>query len=77
MNEDKEVVADQDAKLAELRALIDEEQKLCDEQSADLEKAKKLNRFEEMKSRDLQQKNAALTAKLEFIEQGYDYKGNV
>lgn len=54
MNVDKEVVADQDAKLAELKALIDEEQKLCDEQSADLEKAKKLNRFEEAKSRDLQ-----------------------
>jgi hypothetical protein len=77
MTEDKVAVADQDAKLAELKALIDEEQKLCDEQSADLEKAKKLNKYEEAKSRDLQQKNAALTAKLEFIEQGYDYKGNV
>jgi hypothetical protein len=37
----------------------------------------KKNRFEEAKSRDLNQKYAALAAKLEFIEKGYDYKGNV
>lgn len=60
-----------------MKALIDEEQKLCDEQTADLANQTKLNRFEENNSRDLNQKNAALTAKLEFIEQGYDYKGNV
>jgi hypothetical protein len=37
----------------------------------------KKNRVEEAKSRDLNQKYAALAAKLEFIEKGYDYKGNV
>jgi hypothetical protein len=31
MNEDKTVVADQDGKLAELKALIDDEQRRCDE----------------------------------------------
>ena len=33
--------------------------------------------MEEDKSRDVNQKNASLTAKLDFIEQGYDYKQNV
>lgn len=33
--------------------------------------------MEEDKSRDMNQKNASLTAKLDFIEQGYDYKQNV
>jgi hypothetical protein len=42
-----------------------------------LELAKKVNKYEDDKARDLNKKNAALTAKLEFIEQGYDYKGNV
>jgi hypothetical protein len=39
--------------------------------------AKKQNKFEEMRSRDLNKKFAALSAKLDFIEQGYDYKNNV
>lgn len=42
---DKEVVSDQDLKLAELKALIDEEQRLHDDQSAQLELARKLNKF--------------------------------
>jgi uncharacterized coiled-coil protein SlyX len=54
MKEDVEVVTDQDAKLEELKALIDEQQKTCDELSADLVKANKLNKFEEAKARDLQ-----------------------
>lgn len=77
MVDDKAVVLEQQAKLDDLKARIDEEQKLCDEQTAELANQTKLNRFEENNSRDLNQKNAALTAKLEFIEQGYDYKGNV
>lgn len=77
MNDDKLVVADQESKLAELRSLIDAEQAVYDEQSAELDLAKKQNKFEEMRSRDLSKKFAALTAKLDFIEQGYDYKGNV
>lgn len=74
MVKDKEVVAEQDIQIAKLRALIDEQQSLCDDQTAELEKAKKINRFEEDRSRDMNQKNASLTAKLDFIEQGYDYK---
>jgi len=33
--------------------------------------------MEMQKSRDLAQKHAALKAKLQFIEETYDYKGNV
>ena len=77
MVEDKQVVEESDQKLLELKTLIDEQQKVFDEMNKDLEKAKKLQRFEDERSRDLQQKNASLQAKLEFIEQGYDYKGNV
>lgn len=77
MDEDKRVIEEQTAKLTDLSSLISEEQKRYDDQNSELEKAKKLSRFEDEKSRDLQQKNAALSAKLEFIEQGYDYKGNV
>lgn len=77
MKEDKSAVAEQDAKLTELRERIEEEQKQFDEQSQQLDQAKKLNKFEENKERDLQQKHAALTSKLDFIEKFYDYKGNV
>ena len=42
-----------------------------------LEEAKRKNKQEEDRSRDLNQKFAALSAKLQFIEQGYDYQSNV
>jgi len=48
--------------------LIEEEQKTLDEQSAALDLARKTNKVEENRSRDLNQKNAALTAKLQHIE---------
>ena len=76
-DEDTAVVAEQDAKLAELKALIEEEQKTLDEQTAALDLARKTNKVEESHSRDLNQKNAALTAKLQHIEQFYDYKEKV
>jgi hypothetical protein len=37
-----------------LSSLISEEQKRYDEQNSELEKAKKISRFEDEKSRDLQ-----------------------
>ena len=77
MEDDKQAIEVQDAKLQELKALIEEEQKKFDEQNEQLGEEMKKNRFEEAKSRDLNQKYAALAAKLEFIEKGYDYKGNV
>ena len=40
-------------------------------------KQKKIAQREEERARDLAQKNAALVAKLEFIEKGYDYNKNV
>lgn len=49
MNEDKVVVSDQDSKLAELKALIEIEQRKFDEQSAELELAKKVNKYEDDK----------------------------
>lgn len=49
MNEDKEVVGEQDAKLADLKALIEIEQRKYDEQTAELEMAKKVNKYEDDK----------------------------
>ena len=42
-----------------------------------LEAARKTNKLEEARSRDLNQKNSALTAKLNHIESYYDYKDKV
>lgn len=63
--------------ISELSALIDAEQSVVDEQYAAIETAKKLNVFEEAKNRDLNQKFAALSAQLQFIEESYDYQSNV
>lgn len=41
------------------------------------DEAKKLNKIEEDKHRDLNQKFAALSAQLEFIEKGYDSYSSV
>ena len=76
-DEDTEFVAKQDEQLVELKRLIEEEDAKFKEQDAEMDKAKKLNRYEENKARDLQQKQAALKAKLQFIEDTYDYKGKV
>ncbi len=76
-NADLEVIKDQDQKLSELKALIEEEQKRFDEQAKELDTAKKLQLGEEAKSRDLNQKQAALSAKLKYIEEHYDHSTNV
>ena len=77
MEEDIKIVETQDNKLAELLALIAVEQKICDEQGLANDEAKKLNKIEEDKHRDLNQKFAALSAQLEFIEKGYDSYSSV
>lgn len=48
-----------------------------DEQQTAIETAKKLNLFEEAKNRELNQKFAALSAQIQFIEESYDYQSNV
>lgn len=45
--------------------------------ASELEEAKKVNKFENDKNRRLSQNNAALTAKLKFIEENYNYSDNV
>ena len=77
MAEDTAKVEDQNRILAELRAVNDAESKTLEEQTALLDAEKKINTREEARSRDLNLKFAALTQKLAFIEQNYDYKSNV
>ena len=63
--------------LVQLKAKIDEQTKGTDELAAKVEEAKRLNKTEEEKYRRLVQQNAALKAKLEFIESKYDFTSNV
>ena len=57
--------------------MIEADQRIADEQQAAIETAKKLNFFEEAKNRELNQKFAALSAQIQFIEESYDYQSNV
>ena len=63
--------------LTQLKAKIDEQTKVTDELTAKVEEAKKINKTEEEKYRKLVQQNAALKAKLEFIQSKYDFTTNV
>lgn len=75
--EDLEVVAEQDENILQLKQKIEEEQAKDNEQSEELKKAEKLNKLEETRSRDFQQKSAALKSKLEFIMTHYEYRAQV
>ena len=62
MAEDVKVVEIQDAKLAELKALIEADERVCAEQGLAIDEAKKTNKHEEDRNRELNQRFAALTA---------------
>ena len=53
MAEDVKVVEAQDAKLAELKALIEADEKLCAEKGLAIDEAKKTNKQEEDRNREL------------------------
>ena len=63
--------------LTQLKAKIDEQTKVTDELAVKVEEAKRINKTEEEKYRRLVQQNAALKAKLEFIQSKYDFTTNV
>jgi outer membrane murein-binding lipoprotein Lpp len=77
MEEDKEIIKLQDDKIAELKALIEAQELKASENGLALEKAHRLSNYEEQRSRELIQRESALSAKLEYIEKGYDYKSKV
>lgn len=77
LNEDSEKVETQQAVLDENKKSNDEQSATLDEMSAELEQEKKTKLREEARNRDLQLKLVALGQQLQFIEQNYDYKGNV
>ena len=77
MEEDVKHVEIQDAKLAELKSLIEADEKICAEQGLAIDEAKKINKLEEDKNREFNQRFAALTAQLSFIEENYDSKTQV
>lgn len=77
MEEDVKAVEIQDAKLAELKSLIEADEKICAEQGLAIDEAKKINKQEEDKNREFNQRFAALTAQLSFIEENYDSKTQV
>jgi hypothetical protein len=75
--EDESVVTAQELKLKELKELIEADEKLSSEQNLAIEEARKINKLEEDRNRELNQRFAALTAQLSFIEENYDSKSAV
>ena len=63
----------QTEELDKLKTLIDERQTNVNAKLKSVEEARKLNLFEEEKNRKYAKANAALKAKLDFIETKYDY----
>lgn len=63
----------QQAELNDLKKTIDEKQTNVNAKLKEVEEARKVNLFEEEKNRKYAKANAALKAKLDFIETKYDY----
>lgn len=63
----------QDEQIKELTTINDTKQKDVNERLKRVEEARKLNIFEDTKHRKLVKINAAQKAKMEFIEEKYDY----
>jgi hypothetical protein len=63
----------QDEQLKELTEANDTTQKDVNDRLKRVEEARKLNLFEDEKNRKLKKINAAHIAKMEFIEEKYDY----
>ena len=70
---DTDVVDEQDKLLAELKRQVEAEQAAVDILEESVTEAKAVNREQEDRHRRVEQENTALRAKLEFIEENYDY----
>ena len=66
-------IEEQDKELAQLKDTIDEKQEKVNKALKQVEADRKINIFEEEKNRKYSKANAALRAKLDFIESKYDY----
>lgn len=77
MEETKAKLADQDAFITDLKAKIEVQTKTTEELNTKTEEERKVNKLEEERFRKLGQMNAALRAKLEFIQSKYDFTTNI
>jgi len=71
--EDRRVVEEQKLLLAELKALIEEEQTQVDALNESVVENRKIKKSEDERYRHVQQQYTALEAKQTFIETNYDY----
>ena len=75
--ETKEKLAAQQEVIDKLKAQIEGQSKITEDLTARVEEEKKINKLEDEHYRKLGQMNAALKAKLEFIQTKYDFTTNV
>ena len=73
----KEKIHVQTEQIQKLKAEIEVQQRKTDDLSAHVENERKINKIEEERYRKLGQMNAALNAKLKFIQTKYDFTSNV
>lgn len=77
MEDYKGMIDVQDAEIAELKAQIETKNASVNALTAGNDEAKKINFAEDKRHRILSKENAALTAKLKFIKEKYDFTSNV
>ena len=75
--ETKLKIEGQEAVIGDFKAKIEAQTKITDELTQRIDEEKKVNRVEEERFRKLAQMNAALQAKLDFIQSKYDFTTNV
>ena len=73
MQETKLKIEAQDEQIQKITAVNEEKQKDVNDRLKRVEEARKLNLFEDEKNRRLSKLNAAHKAKMQFIEEKYDY----
>lgn len=73
MEETKSKIDIQNEQLTEVTGIIDSKQAEVNQRLKRVEEARKLNLFEDEKNRRLRKINAAHKAKMDFIEEKYDY----
>lgn len=73
----KAKIVDQTELINKLKADIEVQQQRTDDLNAHVEDERKVNKIEEERYRKLGQMNAALKAKLKFIQSNYDFTSNV
>lgn len=73
----KDKLLEQEDMIKDLKAKIDKQQGVADDLTAHVEDERKINKIEEERYRKLAQMNAALKAKLQFIQTKFDFTSNV